>query len=115
MGRLNVRFSAVLNVLALIAIQNVNPIDHWNVSNREKGRIKWAKYCDWEGNNFDEIQDVPTADNCGNLCLADQKCTHFSWVDDTCFLKEKTTPFMETPMQEVEACGFVVHRVLIHK
>ncbi len=111
MGSLYARFLAVLYVLAILLFQNVNPVDNWNVSYREEGKIKWAKYCDWEGNNFDEIQDVPIGDNCGNICLADPKCTHFSWVDETCFLKEITTPLVETPFQEVDTCGFIVHRV----
>lgn len=113
MGSLHVQFSAVFCVLAILLFQNVNPVENWNVFSSEKGEFKWAKFCDWEGNNFDEIQDVPIADSCGKICLADLKCTHFSWVDETCFLKEITPPVNETPFQEVDRCGFVVNRVWI--
>jgi len=92
MGSLYARFLASLYVLAILSFQNVNPVDNRNISYLEEGKIKWAKYCNWEENNFDEIQDVAIGDNCGNMCLTNPKCTHFSWVDETCFLKEITTP-----------------------
>ncbi len=76
------------------------------------GLVKWAKDCNFNGNNIDEFRNVREED-CGGLCLADQICTHFSWLDETCFLKEIKRRQPKMSCEESGRCGLITNRVLL--
>ena len=77
-----------------------------------RGQISSDKNCNYLGNNFDEREDVPV-ESCGQICLNDPNCTHFSWIEGSCFLKDlKEIVAKKASTDEVPLCGFVVNRVI---
>ncbi len=73
------------------------------------GNVKWANVCDYSG--FDIGQQSGIGDLCGGFCVADCRCTHFSWSYNICYLKRITDSnvvptYRPNPADGV--CGFVV-------
>ena len=56
----------------------------WTAS--EEGAVSWAKNCDFVGHDTAKM-DAPVDTMCGKNCLANTKCTHYTWQQGTCFLK----------------------------
>lgn len=76
-----------------------------------RGQISSDKNCNYLGYNYDEREDVPD-ESCGQICLNDLNCTHFSWIEGSCFLKDfKGIVAKKASVDEVPLCGFVVNRV----
>ena len=48
--------------------------------------MKWAHSCDYHGSDIDTTQST-TPDQCGQKCVNNDGCTHFTWNSGTCFLK----------------------------
>ena len=51
----------------------------------ENFKVTWAYGCDYYGN---DIASLSIANGkCGRSCLNNKECTHFTWLDGTCYLK----------------------------
>lgn len=120
-GFMCIRFIAIASALVMLSSSEGQVSDlrsgnsflyllDWQ--SESNGLVKWAKDCNFMGNNIDEIRNVREED-CGRVCLADRACTHFSWLEETCFLKEiKRQP--KKSFEESGRCGLITNRVLLH-
>ena len=68
----------------------------------------WGERCDFPGT---EIRQVPSrGEECGKLCIAEQRCTHFSWSSNNCNLKmAQNARAIASPQEGI--CGWVTARV----
>ncbi|KAI9350520.1 glycoside hydrolase superfamily [Zopfochytrium polystomum] len=77
----------------------------WNSGSNSKAT--WAFDCDWTGG---DIASAPsTGENCGNLCLARDGCTHFTWTSQNggiCWMK--TGDSLPLVFNKGASCGEVV-------
>jgi len=49
----------------------------------DNGQVMWGERCDFPGT---EIRQFPsTSEECGQLCIAEERCTHFSWSSNEGF------------------------------
>ena len=86
------------------------PHDLWKVS--EDG-IKSAPNCDFAGDAFVLLEKISSAKSldCGKSCLANTKCTHFTWNGNACLLKNNPRSFFREPAIEMgAACGSISDR-----
>uniref|UniRef100_K3X174 SCP domain-containing protein n=1 Tax=Globisporangium ultimum (strain ATCC 200006 / CBS 805.95 / DAOM BR144) TaxID=431595 RepID=K3X174_GLOUD len=54
-----------------------------------QGRVMWENNCDFFGNDRYSVPAIPDA--CGDLCVNDGGCTHWTWTNwngGTCWLKQ---------------------------
>jgi hypothetical protein len=68
--------------------------------------LKWQNNCDFlAGREIERI--ASSGENCGSLCIASPKCTHFRYgPDGFCSLKDAT---IDSPVTDSGAgsCGFI--------
>ena len=70
--------------------------------------MKWANNCDFAG--FDITKELSTSEKCGSICLANPKCTHFTWgIGSYCYMKTADKPTSYSVDGAI--CGWVVKRV----
>lgn len=50
------------------------------------GGLKWAHSCDYHGSDID-TKHLSTPEQCGQDCVNNNECTHFTWNSGTCLLK----------------------------
>ncbi len=68
-------------VLAL-AIASTYAFDFQDGNN---GKVKWASGCDFYGSDIGTIPGP--GQDCGTNCLNKASCTHFTWFNNNCYLK----------------------------
>ena len=53
------------------------------------GEVNWADYCEFYGQDFDHMPNTKK-EACGQLCLANPLCDHFTWDNSNgnCWLKK---------------------------
>lgn len=80
------------------------------------GKVVWAYGCDYLGNDLKKHSDVPE-DLCGDLCVTNSDCTHFTYnrIYKVCYLK-KANPLdgarsLLVTDTNYALCGSVPHRV----
>jgi len=74
----------------------------------ENGQIKWAKDCDFFGYGFHQVKSKDK--DCGGLCLANSRCTHFTWDwEGNCHLKSAPNSTTVYPFKGA-VCGYVSQR-----
>lgn len=88
----------------------------WQSSNN--GRINWGVKCGFPGGTGLEIIQMSMSENqlnCGEKCLANERCTHFSYYmplpwQNSCHLKEfeNKRGIVEIFKEDAPICGFVV-------
>jgi len=71
------------------------------------GRFFFASDCDFTGKEIRNVKSS-TSKECGGLCTADVKCTHFTWESNkgTCSLKNATNAAVTRPLRGA-TCGYV--------
>lgn len=82
---------------------------HWMTSN--DGLINWSTDCDFIGHDLDNVV-VSDKLKCGHRCLANERCTHFSWIPGRllsyCYLKDiRAGGAVEVLNENVPVCGFI--------
>ncbi len=93
-------FQIVLVLLSVVS-QFANG-QNWNTGDRD---VKWRMNCDFPGHDIARI--ASPGGNCGSLCIASPKCTHFRFSPDGfCFLKDATIDSPVTNTRE-GSCGFI--------
>lgn len=77
------------------------------------GEVNWSDNCDFWGQDLTYIKNTKK-EACGQLCLANSKCAHFTWdVTDSgkCWLKNwiGDSPSVQ---DDGRRCGFIPGRVI---
>merc|ERR1711872_1088912 len=102
--RIRMRFATVS--LLLLSLGTL-PISAWNCPEYS---------VDFRGNDFQCFKEVESWETCGELCLGDTKCTHWSWHHRNfpdpaqqllCCLKESLDPENADMVNAVQDCGMV--------
>ena len=75
--------------------------------NGSAGKVLWGMHCDFNGNDISNQQS--SGEDCGDLCVANPSCTHFTWFNDVCYLKS-TTRYFPDKNSQTAVCGWVVNR-----
>jgi hypothetical protein len=79
---------------------------NWKVG--DNGLARWDHDCRYVG-NFISQRSSPSG-QCGGLCIANFRCTHFSHGDGACFMY--STPKGKKESRETGwTCGFIDHRI----
>lgn len=83
-------------------------------SEGDKSQISWANNCSFE---FDgdkkkiDLKTVPSVSDrtkCGQLCLLEEKCTHFTFTTGSCFMKSNIRELAEEPTKTKGSdCGYI--------
>lgn len=70
----------------------------------DNGQVTWSNDCEFNGNNIDRptLQDT----QCGGACVSNNRCTHFTWISGTCYLKHFDTPGEASGLPGA-VCGWV--------
>jgi len=81
----------------------------------DNGQVMWGERCDFPGT---EIRQVPSrGEECGKLCIEEERCTHFSWIrndkaeSNNCNLKMAQNNARASPSVLEGICGWVTARV----
>lgn len=77
----------------------------YNFQSGSNGQVMWASGCDFFGNDIGNQAGL--GENCGDLCVENPSCTHFSWSNNVCYLKQATNP---PPSASNGVCGWVNNR-----
>jgi len=84
---------------------------------KSEGEIRWAPDCaiNIEGNDLKTVPNVSDNQKCGELCLQDDKCTHYTFTktadDGSCDMKAKVRKNGEEPKKSPGAfCGYIETR-----
>lgn len=75
----------VSSVLSSDAYHRIAKRDAW----QNDGNIQWALNCEFWGNDFMIV--TTTGDKCGDACLSESQCTHYTWQMNnggTCYLQK---------------------------
>lgn len=72
-------------IICLIVLPTYTHGKAMNFETGEPAPIRWARNCDFHDHDWDK--KVGSAHECGQFCRQSQKCTHFSYMKDTCYLK----------------------------
>ena len=80
------------------------------------GKVKWSESCDFRDGDYAKVFDNWQVGKCEKLCVADERCTHFTSSKVACYLKTFEQPFvMEQNLGRLDLgtiCGFAINRVL---
>lgn len=72
--------------------------------NLSENMIKWLPNCDFSGH---DIGNQPSSgDQCGNVCVFNNRCNAFSWHDGNCYMKSVPSPNLSVPA-DGGLCGFL--------
>ena len=90
-------------VVLLLVISATNAFDwKWGSNNQ----VKWASNCDFNGHDIGS--QGSRAEDCGNLCVSNQQCTHFTHWNGVCYMKNANYPTASDSNGAV--CGWVDNR-----
>jgi len=109
---------AVISIITSISAQSSNR--NWILGS--SGKVKWSKSCDFKGKDLAEKNGIITAKTCEELCVANNRCTHFTsiWTTGKCYLKASNNSVMKENNKDgimalATVCGYVINRVCIFK
>lgn len=85
--------------LPLIAI-STQAVD-WH----EETNLHWAHNCDFYGNDLNSVQ-VP-GEECGGKCASTSGCSHFTWNDGVCYLKQGQVSLGQAVHHGTAVCGML--------
>ena len=90
-----------------------NPCSLFNWIYAHNGQVKLAHGCDFSGNDFSELQSKG-GEECGALCIAESRCTHFTYRDyGVCYLKApQKKDVVANPSVPGSVCGYTTGLVL---
>lgn len=81
------------------------------------GEMKFSENCDFVGGDYDGRLRVASLASCEDICLVDQRCSHFTYnFYGTCFLKTLPPGKLEKSLESGffnPTCGYVIDRVNI--
>ena len=90
-------------VALLLVISTTNAFNwQWGSNNQ----VKWASNCDFNGHDIGS--QGSRAEDCGNLCVSNQQCTHFTHWNGVCYMKKANYPTARDSNGAV--CGWVDNR-----
>lgn len=96
-----------------IVISAQSPDRKWRLG--ASGEIKLRENCDFVGGNYDARLRVASLASCEDICLVDQRCSHFTYnFYGTCFLKTLPPGKLENSLENGffnPTCGYVINRV----
>lgn len=85
-----------------------DPYPEYDWNDGDNGQLLWARNCDFYGNDIRRVQS--SDEDCGGLCIADSKCTHFTWGEGGyCYLKI-ASKFAEIRLAKGAVCGYITKR-----
>jgi len=70
------------------------------------GKILWSPDCDYPNFDFASVR-VPNT-TCGDICANRNQCTHFTWVDEICYLKHFPSGYTTPIVLNGAFCGHIV-------
>ena len=94
-------------VFALLLITAISPAFSRNWIPGPAG-IYWDNNCDFYGHDLHR-KDASEREICLKFCLDEGQCTHFTYFDDTCYLKQSREAFYEDDVNG-KSCGFILGR-----
>jgi len=74
--------------------------------------VRYSKNCDFIGNDFGQMDDIDSTDECIEKCRETSDCTHFMYDFDenTCFLKKEGADKMKQSFAKKKSCGYFPDR-----
>ena len=73
----------VFVIVLVLAITSTYAFDFQDGNN---GQVKWSSGCDFDGKDIGGGIPGPGED-CGTNCLNNPSCTHFTWFNNNCYIK----------------------------
>jgi hypothetical protein len=101
------KVSSVLTIFLLIAAVSMTTVSAraWQVG--DNGLSRWDRNCDFNGR---DIGTSPASgEQCGGVCIANPRCTHYTHSGGTCYMK-RITGFLHEQSHSGAVCGFIPGR-----
>lgn len=79
------------------------------------GQVRSSGRCFFNDASFQRMDGEK--EDCSTMCLENERCNHFYWLEDTCYLKKSpvsnTSQLMDEILPEAKdsICGVVLNRV----
>ncbi len=115
-------YSWILAIISIILASIFGQSSNRNWILGSSGKVKWSQSCDFVGKHYAKKSGIITTKGCEDLCLADNRCTHFTstWTSGKCFLKTSNNSVLKDfnkngIMDFATVCGYVIDRVSIFK
>lgn len=104
----------VIIVVMAVTAAALNVVQEWKLNS--DSNIKWSDKCDFVGiTNYDKIIEITSQEKCQEICLADERCSHFTHektLGGICSLKTSKEDLKEKGSANPNnTCGYVIHRV----
>lgn len=98
---------SLLSTFLLLSVVSMTTVSarSWKIG--DNGLVRWDNNCDFYG--FDIGQRASGGDQCGGICIANSRCTHFTHAGGICFLKRNTRGWRENNSGGA-VCGFITGR-----
>jgi peroxidase len=101
------KVSSVLSIVLLIAAVSMTTVSarNWHVGTN--GLTRFDNNCDFNGH---DIGTFPaSSEQCGGICIANPRCTHYTQSGGTCFMKRNRGSLHEQSHSGA-VCGFIPGR-----
>ncbi|KAK4012711.1 Uncharacterized protein APZ42_013935 [Daphnia magna] len=100
--------SFLRSVILLVTTVLMSNVSARNWREGDGGLVRWDFDCNF---NRHDIQFMPSLpEQCGGVCIANRRCTHFTHSGGTCALKRNTGSSFREDSLSGHTCGFVLNR-----
>ena len=101
------KVSSVLSIFLRIAAVSMTSVSARAWKFGDGGLVRWDNDCDFNG--YDISRQSSSGERCGGMCIENSRCTHFTYVGGTCYLKRNVRGFFEV-CKGGHTCGFIPGR-----
>ena len=98
--RVKPSFCLMLFTAVTVIISGTSGFD-WKCDS--SGTVRWDYNCDFSGHDI--TRKDSKSEECGNLCLGNENCTHFTHGNGVCYLKKGNN--LNAVGSSGTVCGFV--------
>ena len=106
LNRMKMYSSFVLLVAAFYVITDCSARD-WKSSS--KRRVRWDNNCDFPVQTM-AVKPASTVEQCSAACIANRRCTYFTHLKTTCYLKNFEGD-LSASQHSCATCGYVPNRL----
>ncbi len=99
-----ITLTSIKNSVCGYIVQKIVKVFNWK--DGSKKRVKWSSDCDYCGM---DIQYIPSSkEECVDHCANNSRCTHFTWANGFCWLKQSDSGSIIPVARNGTNCGYVV-------
>jgi len=96
-----VRLMVAVAVAAVAVLASPTSARQWKLASN--GEVFYSDKCEFKGKDLS--RSVTKDDDCGDLCIRTMRCTHFTWRNGFCYLKQGLVFLSNVKYDIFSVCG----------